>query len=230
MEDSTTPRISPQLILGLGILVLGVLFLLDNLGLIRSHDYMRFWPVALIALGVAKIVDSRNIPIAGIALAVIGTPLLLSNLHVLQFRIRHLFPVVLVLIGASLVVRALGRSSGGPFQSSDSMIQSFAVMGGVVRSSNSQDFRGGELTAVMGGCELDLRAASIATGEAVIDTFAFWGGIEIKVPESWTVISRGWALMGGFEDKTRPPKHGDAPAQRLVIKGMAVMGGVEIKN
>jgi hypothetical protein len=33
--------------------------------------------------------------------------------------------------------------------------------------------------------------------------------------------------MGSFEDKTRRPRD---PQQHLVIKGLAVMGGVEITN
>ena len=58
-------------------------------------------------------------------------------------------------------------------------------MGGVIRRSNSQTFEGADLTAVMGGCEIDLRQASMAPGgEAVIDVFAFWGGIDVKVPET----------------------------------------------
>ena len=37
---------------------------------------------------------------------------------------------------------------------------------------------------------------AIADGEAMIDTFAFWGGIEIKVPEDWQVVNRGERLPG----------------------------------
>ena len=48
-------------------------------------------------------------------------------------------------------------------------------------------FRGADLIAVMGGCEIDLRQAAI-NGEAVIDVFCMWGGIEIRVPEDWTVV------------------------------------------
>ena len=88
-------------------------------------------------------------------------------------------------------------------------------------------FRGGDYTAVMGGCEVDLRQATIE-GEATIDAFAFWGGIEIKVPKTFTVDSRVTALLGGFSDRT---DHSEAdPDQRLIVRGMALMGGVDVKN
>ena len=64
-----------------------------------------------------------------------------------------------------------------------------AILGGVNRGNNSRDFRGGDLTAIIGGCEIDLRQAAI-NGEAAIDMFAMWGGIEMKVPEDWAVASR----------------------------------------
>ena len=102
-----------------------------------------------------------------------------------------------------------------------------SAIGGVNRGSNSNAFRGGELTAVMGGCEIDLRQAAI-NGEAVIDVFAMWGGIEIRVPENWRVIGRVTPLLGGFEDKTRPPQ--GVTTHTLIIRGMVLMGGVDVGN
>jgi hypothetical protein len=103
-----------------------------------------------------------------------------------------------------------------------------AIMGGVTRGSNSPAFRGADLLAIMGGLEIDLRKAAI-NGEAVIDLFVMWGGIEIRVPEDWTVTSHVVPLMGGVEDKTRPPQTAH-PQHHLVLRGVALMGGVEIKN
>jgi len=80
---------------------------------------------------------------------------------------------------------------------------------------------------VLGGCELDLRHAAI-DGEAVIDVFAMWGGIEIKVPENWSVSGRVTPILGGYEDKTR--RVPDGTNQRLLVRGLVIMGGVEIKN
>src|SRR6185436_13726953 len=104
-----------------------------------------------------------------------------------------------------------------------------AVMSAIERSTSTTDFRGGELTAVMGGIEVDLRQAQIANGEAVIDVFAFWGGIELKVPESWVVVGKVAPLMGGYVDKTRRQAKHDGH-QRLILRGMAIMGGVEVRN
>jgi hypothetical protein len=72
-----------------------------------------------------------------------------------------------------------------------------------------------------------LRHAAI-DGEAVIDVFALWGGIEIRVPEDWSVESRVVPILGGVDDKTRPPQ--GASRHRLVLRGFVIMAGVEVKN
>jgi hypothetical protein len=104
----------------------------------------------------------------------------------------------------------------------------FALMSGVTRRIRNAPFFGANMTAVMGGIELDLRQAQLPE-DAVIELFAFWGGIEIWVPREWSVVNQGFALMGSIEDKTgNLPQRPGQP--RLVLRGMALMGGVEIKN
>jgi hypothetical protein len=107
-------------------------------------------------------------------------------------------------------------------------IRAIALLGGVKRKCVSQDFRGGEVTAIIGGCELDLRHASISSGRAVIDTFAFWGGIQIKVPQEWSVELQGTPILGAFDDKT--VRAGGDGSKVLVVRGVALMGGVDLKN
>lgn len=231
MPDSRAVRFTPQLLVGLIVIAVGVLFTLDNLGITDAEQYLRYWPAGLIAIGLLKLAQSRDGmggAFGGFIFALSGTWLLLEQTEVVRLSFWDLWPVLLVMFGGYLVWQGYsGRQLRTASGDSNSVVSGLAVLGGVARGNNSRAFRGGNLTAVMGGCELDLRQAAIH-GEAALDVFAMWGGIEIRVPEDWTVVGRVTPLLGGFDDKTRPPQ--GASAHRLVIRGFAIMGGIEVKN
>lgn len=240
-------RLSPRLVFGLAVMALGALLTLDNLGILDARPILRFWPVALIAIGAAKLTQPPEAcqRTSGFIWLSLGVAFLLSSLRLIE--LDQLWPLALLLLGARMVWKAVerrprpsraerirraladpeGAAEGAPRLSSESVVSSFAVMGGVSRGTNSDDFRGGEAVAIMGGCEIDLRRARMRGGEAVIDTLAIWGGVDIYVPEDWEVVNKGFALMGGFGDETKRPAE---PKGRLVVTGLAIMGGVEISN
>jgi predicted membrane protein len=232
------PRITSQVVFGLVLVAAGIIFTLDNLEIIDARDYLRFWPVVFVGVGALKLWhatrDGRGW-FGGLLFLGLGLWMLLNRIIYLTFSPREFFPMVLVFLGGYLVWRGFGGSRPQrPLDDGQSQFSAFAIMGGVSRRSNSQAFQGADLTAVMGGCEIDLRHASIAPGtEATIEVFAFWGGIEIKVPEDWTVVPRVFPLMGGVDDRTRAPQTLPEKAlheKRLVVRGIVVMGGVGIKN
>jgi predicted membrane protein len=230
-RETHRTRMTPQLLMGLFIIAAGLLFTLDNLGLAHADDYLRYWPIALVAIGLLKLWQSREgvgSAFGGLVFTLAGMWLLLEQLAVIRISFQDMWPMLLVIFGAYLVWQGVsGRRRPAAISDSTSTISGMAILGGVSRGSNSREFRGGDLTAILGGCEIDLRQAAI-NGEAIIDIFAMWGGIELKVPEDWSVESRVTPLLGGVEDKTRPPQ--GASAHRLLLRGFAIMGGVEIKN
>ena len=219
-----------QLLIGLLIAALGVLFTLDNLGIARASDYLRYWPAGLIAVGLLKLWDSREGhggSFGGFVITLAGLWLLLRATADIPIGVQDIWPLLLVLVGAHLVWRAVGGRRRLRSADDYGVLSALAILSGVNRASNSHAFRGGDLTAIMGGCDIDLRHAAIA-GDAVIDVFALWGGIEIRVPDSWTVILHVTPLMGGVEDKTRPAP--GSAGQRLTVRGLVLMGSVEVKN
>ena len=118
-------------------------------------------------------------------------------------------------------------ATSGERRMDSSRIDTVAVMAGSTLRDDTADFQGGEVTVVMGGLEIDLRNAAMLQPEAVLNVFVLFGGLVVKVPTGWSVVSRGAPILGGLEDKTVP---GMAATHRLVIDGYVIMGGVEIKN
>jgi predicted membrane protein len=232
---------------GFVFLAIGLVFLLGNMGLVNVDIAVRFWPVILIALGAFRLIEYHDDYRggAGIFWIVVGALFLMGNFHVLRVVTRDVWPVILIGLGCLMLWRSTvtrrerdvehsttaegqGDSAADPPTSSNSVLSATAVLGGAKRRNNSQDFRGGDVTAIMGGCEIDLRTAAITPPhEAVLEVFAMWGGIVLKVPTDWTVISSVDPILGGVDDKTLAPKD---DTKRFVVRGTVVMGGIEVKN
>lgn len=226
------------IIVSVGIIALGALFLMDNLGIVRFHDVARFWPAILIALGVVRMVDSHGSASLtwGAILAGIGGLLLLDNLNLIYFDWRIVWPAILIGIGVLMLLRTTEWSHRGPDQGGapppehPGALNLFAMFGGGDRLIDAQDFRGGQVSVMFGGFEIDLRSCKMAEGQATIDISAMFGGVEIQIPETWQAEVKGTALFGGFSNDTRPPSADQAPPPRLIVTGYAMFGGVTITN
>ncbi len=235
---------SRGLVAGAIIAGIGVVFLLQNLGILYFDDVWQFWPVILIAFGIARATSSYGVGgrIWGGAMVLAGSIFLLENLGLIHRDIwRFLWPLVLICVGLGLLVRALERRSptdGGTgtglvspssTSSSDKKLYEVAVFSGVRKRIDSQDLEGGELVAVFGGIELDISKAATKKEEIVIEANAVFGGIDLRVPDNWNVLMRGTGVFGGYEDRTL--RSANVTGQpRVILTGGAVFGGVTVKN
>jgi predicted membrane protein len=236
---------STRLIVGILIMLLGGTLLADNLGWIEARHVLRsVWPLVMVAVGVAMIrrPQHRRSREWGWVLVTVGTWIFLGKLGWIHVSLGQLLlPAIFLFVGGVLVFRSLrGPDESIPKPKSSEpdgeaapadhaeFVRSFAMLSGCELRPVSRPFRGADLSAVMGGIKLDLSSARMEGDTAVIEVFAFWGGVEIYVPPDWTVTSEVTTLLAGFIDKRRPTTV--VPTKTLVIKGMVVMSGVEIKN
>lgn len=233
MSRHRTPR--QRIVFGLVLAFLGVLFLLDNFRVFDARAVLSFWPIVLIAVGGLKLSNARRPAdyVVGGTMVLAGVLLTLTHMGVIEVRWRDWWPVLLIALGAVVILQGQLRNNDGKGPRGESVESSqepqvdlTVVMGGTQLKVDSQDFRGGAITAVMGGVEVDFSNASISS-EAVLQVFVAMGGVDIKVPADWSVIVNGIPLLAGIEDKSVPPAN---PAKRLTITGYVIMGGVEIKN
>jgi hypothetical protein len=224
-------RVTGRLIFGIVLVACGLMWTLENLGVPGADEFMRWWPAALVVYGLVRItgVDGTRRVVSGVLVTLIGAYMLGRELGFIHVSIFRLWPVWLIAVGATLVWRSI-RGPGAGHDASDrsSYPRPFAFMGSNARKVDSQDFVGLEATAVMAGVEADLTGARPRGREVVAEVFVWWGGIELIVPENWHVVSEVTPVMGGVEDSTR--FSGDEPATTLVVRGLVVMGGVEVCN
>jgi hypothetical protein len=219
-------NLAARLVAGASILAVGVIVWLDHLGRVDARDYLQWWPLVLMAFGIAHLSERRFLA-AGImiVLGILFLPHVPFFLHLRVSAILGLWPLLISVGGMTLVMQALRPAAKDTARAGT--FRAIAVMGGGGRTIASDPFVGGDAVAVMGGCEIDLSSATIA-GEAVIDVLAFWGGLEIKVPHGWKIVNRMAVILGALVNKTSPAT--DANAPRLVIRGSVIMGGIEVRH
>ncbi|MFW6040149.1 MAG: DUF1707 SHOCT-like domain-containing protein [Gemmatimonadota bacterium] len=83
--------------------------------------------------------------------------------------------------------------------------------------------------ALMGGAGLDFREAHFGPGVTEVNVLAVMGGVEVIVPPGVTVESAGFGIMGGFDGHSQTVASDDPDAPVLRIRGLAVMGGIDVK-
>lgn len=216
----------------------------------------RFWlPALFIGLGVLLLTrrQTRERGFLGIFFILFGAFFLFGSMNLWGFEYRKwIGPAILIWLGIAFLMRdprpprdqferPERPDRRGPFQvardpfatapSTDSsdFIHATAILGAFNRRCLSQQFRGGDVTTIMGGGKIDLRDAQIGESEARVDVFTLMGAIEILVPPGWTVEPRFTPILGGFEDKTNREQQVTG-TKRLIIDGTAVIGTVIISN
>lgn len=219
--------------LGFMLAALGVLFTLDNLHLLRVGEILRYWPAALIVVGLVHISQSRAPGgwLGGAIWIVIGSVMLGNRLGLFSVSIFKFWPLLLVLVGVRMAAQAYYPDSpDGVDTDAGSVMSAVSLLGGVDRRITSQEFKRAEITAFLGGGKIDLREARLGGGQAVLHVLAFMGGFEVLVPDTWNVILEATPFMGGVDDRRRPPATPDPAAPTLFVRGFVMMGGVEIKS
>jgi predicted membrane protein len=218
-----------RLLLGIGLLVAGVLFLLDIGDYVNAGSVIStWWPLAIIAFGVMALIGPARSLIGGAIITFVGLILLSASLGLLPVRASELFfPLILIAIGLGLIlVRARVSASGDE----RNQVNGFAMFGGQTIVARTETFAGGSLTALFGSLELDLRSTSLEPGGAAVETFTMFGGTSVIVPRGWRVTISGMPLFGSFDDKIDRSIEPTPDAPHLMVSGVAAFGGVEVKH
>ncbi|MBN2344320.1 MAG: hypothetical protein JXX29_05265 [Deltaproteobacteria bacterium] len=224
--------------MGGALMLFGGAFLAEHLGYLGGISAWKLWPIILLWGGLVKIGARRSGGgfTGGLVLLAVGATVLAHNFGYVDLRWSLVWPVLLLIFGVLIFTATLRTPSKKRKKSADEItttntFESRLLMAGREDEIHSKEFERADVSAVMGGLELDMRNAEIKGEEAVLHVKLVMGGMELWIPEHWEVISRCSPVMGGIENKTR--RHvidSETPPKRLIIEGSIVMGGIEIRN
>lgn len=227
-------NLNKSVLVGLVFVAVGALLILDNLGIIpwQFTYYIFQWENILIGLGIVLIISGEN-KSPGYILLGLGLIFSLDQWVNFDLSIGDLWPIVFVIIGASIISKTRKSDHGQKFDTKhkdEDVIEDTAIFGGGDKIVTSSNFRGGSLTAIFGGSNIDLTQSKLADGKNEIDVFYLFGGSKIRVPQDWTVHLQTTGIFGGMSDKRKFLDATTDQSKEIYIKGIAIFGGSEITN
>ncbi len=229
---------------GMAFIVIGGFLLGRKIGIIFPH-WLFTWPMILILVGIVTGLKHRFQNISWIILVGIGSIFLMDEIIADWNLTRYMWPLFFIGIGILFILNPKKKScrrmrdreqddytTGEPGSeniSREDVIDSTSFFGGVKKVITSKNFRGGSITCFMGGAEYNLVQADIY-GTVIIDITQVFGGTKLIVPPHWDIRTESVAIFAGIEDK-RPVQPGTFdPNKILILKGISIFGGIEIRS
>jgi predicted membrane protein len=218
--DEPRVRVTTNLAFGICLILLGTTLILDRLQIVPAMQLLRFWPVALVLVGVALVAQSFQRPdtTAGARREELGFGQVMFWVLIWTFAWTGF---------SSNGFSGLSTTTRTETANSADMV---AILGRDQRVIDAAEFRRAQMTSILGRTDLDLRTAAVQPGQEVsIDVFMLMGGATIRVPEGWSIDMHTTRIAGGVKDR-RTGVRDTAGAPRLVVRGFIMMGGMTIRS
>ena len=227
-----------RILLGALLLIAGIFLMLQVYELLplALPDWVFSWKMLLVVLGIFFMITERK-KTTGIILFLIGSVFVAGDIFNMRFWevVRFVIPLILIIAGLTILMRKqvfkpkdINIPEGADI---NDYINETNIFGGGEKKYRSQNFKGGQMTAIFGGSEIDLRKAQMAPGVNAIDMLCIFGGTSIRVPEDWEVKVDVTAIFGGFSDERLIEKKetSEKADKVLYLKGLVLFGGGELK-
>ena len=227
-----------RIVLGAVLIFLGGVFLLSSLNILDFHigRVIFSWPFVMLVIGLFILVNTSK-KLTGGLLTGLGVFFLIPKIYPpIEYDSGIVIPVLLILFGIYIIFKKRKSSFAESLGEGDAAINKdkiddVAILGGGKKLISSDNFKGGNITAIFGGSEINLMNCNLAPGDNVIDVLTIFGGTTIIVPKEWNIVVNVTSILGGFSNKSvRNPAVAIDHSRTLHVKGLAMFGGGEIKT
>ena len=230
MEQNNKSLNRPLLTTWLGIFLIaaGGLIVAVKLSL-GVPEWLVSWPIAVIAIGLLLGVQWKFRGGFWLIPLFWGIYLLIEELVPSLNLAEYASPVSFILAGITIIlIRRRRRFAKVKAQFDKNSFINVTGFGGIAkRDIITDNFKGADVTSVMGNTIIDLRNADIQ-GKALIDVTVFMGSAKIYVPKTWSMDNDVTTVFG--EVKYYPVHNDTSVRQDKVIRldGTAIFGVIEI--
>jgi len=231
-------KIDKRILLGGILIFLGGIFLLNTMNILnfRIANVIFSWPFIMLVIGLFVLVNTEKKFLGGV-LSGIGALFLIPRIFPeVDYDGGIIIPIFLIILGMYIIIKKRKTETGTEFTFDTSKmnkdkIDDVSIFGGGTKIISSNNFQGGNITAIFGGSEINLINCQLAEGDNVLDVLCVFGGTTIILPKEWNVVINVTSVLGGFSNKAiRNPSIVIDQARTLHIKGLAMFGGGEVKT
>lgn len=228
-----------KMLAGILLILIGIFAISGNFFHLPFHftHYIFSIPGLMMIIGLFILIN-HNDSFLGVILVGIGGFWFLSKYS--DFPIKHYlneyWPILIIIFGIYIILKRDGHKSiPGDNSASNNYdvdyIDEVAILGGGRKNINSQNFKGGKITTILGGSDIDLHESNLAAGNNTLEITTILGGINIIVPRDWKVIVNVTSIFGGFDDKRILNANQVYETNKtLIISGTVILGGGDLKT
>jgi len=229
--------VDKRITFGIILILIGGLFLLNTLDIVdfRISRIVFSFPFILFIVGILILINSNKKVLGGI-FAGVGLIWLLPRIFPeIDYGPGLIIPVLLICLGIYMILKHSQKKTNDEKWTMENIkkdiVDDVSIFGGGNKVITSDNFKGGSITAIFGGSEIDLTNCKLAEGTNVLDIVAIFGGTTIIVPKDWNIQLNVTPLFGGFSNKSSKMPNVEVDKSRtLVVKGVAIFGGGEVKT
>jgi hypothetical protein len=222
-----TASVSPSGVVpaGLGLIIVGLVLLADNLGWLDAGALLRgWWPAAIVVAGVWWLVTGARW--LGVTVTLVGALLLINTLALTDVAVGSLvFPALLVVLGSALLdagrrVRSARGTDGGPLR-----------FPSVHPRPGDPGWAAGDLaaTAVFGDARLVVGDGDrdLELDRVTVAALSVFGEVKIDVPAGWRVEDHTTTVFGDTKIPRDQPTYAEAPVVEL--HGLVLFGDAKVR-
>ncbi len=224
--------------MGLILVIIGGFLLFSHLDIIDIElpRYIYSWKMVLVVLGFVLLLSEKN-KITGVILLLIGGVFLATDVFDTSLRevLKFVLPLFLIVLGLIIIFKR-GFSGRRFAKSRDKLdaidfINETNIFGGTEKAIKSDSFKGGQVTTIFGGADIDLTKSNLSDDTNVIEVQTIFGETSFVVPDDWTVKLEATAIFGSTSDNRvkKIENMTTNPDKLLIIRGTTIFGSIEIK-